>query len=197
MTHKRDGPAGIGEAALNFRSCTSPLTAAAPTAQVTRRIDPSVDAVLDLLCELFPKAFVRHEARRRPLKIGIRDDLLAALDGAVTPAELSRALGFYCGNKVYRSRLHVGATRIDLSGQPSGIVSQEHAVATIEKLAKGGEHYKKTTGVAKPPVQTLEEQGVDKHLAKPPPKPAPLPPVRRMSLRDLREAAARRKAGAS
>jgi len=91
----------------------------------------------------------------------------------------------------------VGATRIDLSGQPSGIVSQEHAVATIEKLAKGGEHYKKTTGVAKPPVQTLEEQGVDKHLAKPPPKPAPLPPVRRMSLRDLREAAARRKAGAS
>src|SRR5262245_6598065 len=29
------------------------------------------DAVLALLCERFPKAFVRYEARRQPLKIGI------------------------------------------------------------------------------------------------------------------------------
>ncbi|MGZ9052573.1 MAG: ProQ/FINO family protein, partial [Rhodoplanes sp.] len=62
---------------------------------------PQVEAAIDLLCEAFPKAFVRHEARRRPLKVGIHLDIAAALAGAVTDAELGVALRCYTVNRVY------------------------------------------------------------------------------------------------
>jgi hypothetical protein len=167
------GPAaGDGEASKNFQNTTPLHTEPLPNAQaVARRMEPAVEAALALLCELFPKTFVRHEARRRPLKIGIRDDLRAALDGAITDAELRRALQVYCSNKVYRSRLSAGATRIDLNGQPAGTVSAEHALAPAKPTPK-----------AKPKA------------ARDDPSP-PMPPPKRLSLQDLREAAQQRKAG--
>jgi hypothetical protein len=55
--------------------------------------DATVAAVIAVLAEMFPKCFSVYEGRRRPLKIGIHRDIGAALDGAVTPAELHRALG--------------------------------------------------------------------------------------------------------
>jgi ProP effector len=96
----------------------------------------TVEAVLELLCELFPKAFVRYQARRRPLKIGIHNDLLAVLDGAVTAAELSHALRIYVSNRVYRERLREGAIRIDLNGEPAGTVAPEHAITAAPVPAK-------------------------------------------------------------
>jgi sRNA-binding protein len=42
-----------------------------------------LDAVIALLAEVYPKTF-SIEAKRRPLKIGIRESLQAALDGALT-----------------------------------------------------------------------------------------------------------------
>ena len=60
--------------------------------------------MLELSAETWPKRFSIYEARRQPLKVGVHHDILAALDGAVTAAELSRALRVYTGNKVYRSR---------------------------------------------------------------------------------------------
>ena len=99
--------------------------------------DPTAWAVIDLLIELFPKAFARHEARRRPLKIGIHNDLLRILDGAVTAAELSTALRCYTANKVYRGRLRAGATRIDLAGEPAGTVSPEHALGDQIRFSPG------------------------------------------------------------
>jgi len=89
--------------------------------------DPTIVATLELLCEMFPRAFRRHEVRRRPLKIGIHHDLRAALNGAVTDDELRRALRVYCANTMYRNGLIAGATRIDLDGNPAGTVSAEHA----------------------------------------------------------------------
>lgn len=91
------------------------------------RHNVEVGAALDLLCETFPKAFAHYQMRRRPLKIGIHLDILAALGGAVTEAELSVALRCYTVNKVYCSRLRAGATRFDLAGEPAGVVSPEHA----------------------------------------------------------------------
>jgi mono/diheme cytochrome c family protein len=71
--------------------------------------DQTIAAVLELLAETWPKCFSIYEARRQPLKVGVHHDILAALDGAVTAAELSRALRVYTGNKVYRSRVRPGA----------------------------------------------------------------------------------------
>lgn len=93
-----------------------------------RRHDENVTAILDLLVEMYPKTFSTYEGRRRPLKIGIREDLNKALDGAITEVELQKALACYTSNRVYRARLRQGAVRYDLNGEPAGTVSAEHAI---------------------------------------------------------------------
>jgi sRNA-binding protein len=63
---------------------------------------------IELLAEQFPKCFAVYERRRRPLKIGIYGELLAALDGAVTKRELHAALGVYTSNPEYLRTLIAG-----------------------------------------------------------------------------------------
>ena len=89
---------------------------------MTRRKYEDARALLDLLCEKFPKIFVCYEQRRRPLKVGIHADLVVALEGVATPAELRLALRTYTANRVYRSKLRDGATRYDLNGMPVCVV---------------------------------------------------------------------------
>ena len=134
--------------------------------------DRNIQAVVELLTEKWPTVFSVYENRRRPLKIGIHHEILAALDGAVTPAELSLALRYYVCNRVYRSRLVAGAVRIGLDGTPAGVVTPEQIPAAP------------APALPSPPAP-----------APVPPSPAPPPsPPRRLSLADLREAAARRRA---
>jgi ProP effector len=94
----------------------------------------AVAAVIALLAETFPKCFSVHEGRRRPLKLKIHLDIQAALDGAVTPAELHKALGMYCSNRAYLEHTLAGAWRLDLDGKPVGVVTADeeaHAKATL------------------------------------------------------------------
>ena len=126
--------------------------------------DPAIFAVIELLAEAFPKCFAIFEQRRKPLKVGIHTDILAALDGVITPEELSRALGIYAANKWYRESLVAGATRIDLNGQAAGVVTPEQALP-----------YRKPT----PPVATRAQT-------------AHAPASRRLGLADLRAAARQR-----
>jgi sRNA-binding protein len=72
-------------------------------AQVT--FNAEVTAAIALLSECFPKSFSLHEAKRRPLKVGINADIRAQLDGVLTLQELGRALRCYCGNRVYLARM--------------------------------------------------------------------------------------------
>ena len=137
---------------------------------VVRCPDPEIEACIGLLAEAFPKCFVVYEARRRPLKVGIHNDIMAALDGAVTAAELSRALGKYTNNKVYRTRLRVGAMRIDLNGEAAGTVAADEVWPGIKR-------------VKAPPHPTSS---------------APLPtptPLKRITLSGLREAGRQRREG--
>jgi ProP effector len=129
--------------------------------------DKSIAAVLELLAEMWPAAFSIYENRRRPLKVGIREEILAALDGAVTAAELSLALRVYVSNRVYRARLVAGAVRIGLDGQPAGVVTPEQIPPSPSPPSPS------------PP---------------PPSPPAPSPaPSPRLTLADLRAAATRRR----
>jgi hypothetical protein len=89
--------------------------------------DRAIDAVLELLAGRWPLCFFVYEARRRPLKIGIRDEILSALNGAVTPKELGGALRHYTGNRRYLRHSIAGAARIDLDGNPCGVVTAEGA----------------------------------------------------------------------
>ncbi len=87
------------------------------------------------LAAAFPKCFAVYERRRRPLKIGIRQDILARLP-AMDTGELSDALRRYCRNLTYLRILQAGAGRIDLDGKPAGSVTadaREHAGIEIKE----------------------------------------------------------------
>src|SRR5262249_14139054 len=104
--------------------------------------EQAIAAAITLLAETFPKAFFVYQERRRPLKLGIHLDILAVLDGVITPAELHRALGFYCSNPSYLGHLRKGAWRIDLDGKPAGAVSDDeaaHAKIVLAKIKTKGE----------------------------------------------------------
>jgi sRNA-binding protein len=88
----------------------------------------TIDAALLLLAERWPQTFFIHEAKRRPLKIGIRTDIAVALDGAITGAKISATLNAYVHNAAYLRRCwRAGTPRIGLDGQPAGQVTEIEA----------------------------------------------------------------------
>jgi len=143
---------------------------------MSRHHNPVATAAIALLAELYPKCFSVYEGRRRPLKIGIHKDILAAVDGALTPLELSRALGIYCSNPAYLGHTRKGAWRLDLDGNPAGTVTADeeaHAKATLAGIR------------TKKEVRTA--------AAKATAQPAIPQPAKRLSLADLKAAALARK----
>jgi len=90
----------------------------------------AVTAAIALLAETFPECFSVYEGRPRPLKIGIHLDILAAVNGALTPLELSKALGAYCANSAYLRSSREGAQRIDLNGNPARLAARKASKPT-------------------------------------------------------------------
>jgi ProP effector len=131
-------------------------------------------AAIALLADAFPKCFSVYELRRRPLKVGIHQDILAALDGTITPAELRNALGVYCSNPGYLSHMLKGAWRLDLDGEPAGGVTAAEEADAKTKLISLRAKQKNRTAQAK--VQA--------------------PPAKRSSFADLKAAAQARKPSA-
>ena len=60
---------------------------------------------------------------------------LAALDGAISAGKVSAALRSYVSSPEYQRRLVHGAWRVDLNGNPVGIVSQEDEAHARAQLA--------------------------------------------------------------
>jgi ProP effector len=109
----------------------------------------SVNAVIELLAETFPNCFHVYEQRRWPLKIGINNEILAALDGAVTPGELGAALRIYTSNRVYLRRLTVGTVRLGLDGQPAGLVEADEIPPNVPKWKPAPQPSPKPTAAPK------------------------------------------------
>jgi ProP effector len=82
-----------------------------------------------------PLALFTNAAKRRPLKIGIADDIAAQLDGALQPQDLRRALGHYANSIGYLKSFHAGAARLDLDGNIAGTVTEAEADHARVKLA--------------------------------------------------------------
>jgi sRNA-binding protein len=120
-----------------------------------------IAAVLELLCETFP-AFSLYEARRRPLKIGVHNDIMAALEGAITPRELGIALRFYTSNIGYLRAMRTGAERVGLDGNPAGVVTAEEAANAREKIAAKSKKIaaRKQAKKATPPPVPLKRDGL-------------------------------------
>lgn len=92
---------------------------------------------VELLKAYFPGAF-KPMSEVKPLKKGIKDDLLkrlSSMENIVTEdkACMVKSLSYYVNTKSYHKSVVAGAERIDLDGQPAGIVSDEEAKYSLEK----------------------------------------------------------------
>jgi ProP effector len=150
-------------------------------------------AIIELLCDRFPQTFSRRGPQ--PLKVGLYDDALSALRGAVEPRDLKSALRGYTSNSRYLRALSAGAVRVDLNGEPAGAVTAEDEAVAKKRLA---DSVKETTPSAKlaptgkaPPEAPAEKPTAENHKSSAPSAP------KRLSLADLREAGRRRREAAA
>ncbi|NBI42095.1 RNA chaperone ProQ [[Haemophilus] felis] len=93
--------------------------------------------IIAYLAEKFPLCFsVAGEAK--PLKIGLFQELAEALkdDERVSKTQLRQAIRAYTNNWRYLHACREGAERVDLQGQPCGVIEQEQAEHAATQLAE-------------------------------------------------------------
>src|SRR5262245_29479725 len=95
------------------------------------------EAVVKAVSAMFPKAF----GQRQPLKYKIHEDLLSA---GVEHKVAAAALSSHRNSPRYLMSMVEGATRIDLQGQPAGMVTAEEAARAQQQAEAQG----RTSGFA-------------------------------------------------
>jgi ProP effector len=105
---------------------------------------------LDILCERFPKAFIK-EGDCVPLKIGIFNDLRKACEGVegLSVSKIRAAVRFYTSRLRYLYCLKEGAKRVGIDGEEAGEVSKEHAEFAQAKFKEINGARKKKSGARK------------------------------------------------
>jgi len=93
-------------------------------------------AIIAYLVEKFPLCFIA-EGEAKPLKIGLFQDLAEALkdDERVSKTQLRQALRQYTSN-CYLHGCREGAERVDLYGNPAGVLDAEHVSHAAQQLAE-------------------------------------------------------------
>jgi len=74
-----------------------------------------------LLADRFPKCFAGQGQPKRPLKVGIGQDLLLQMP-ELSAYSIGVALEDYCWGKRYCASMIAGESRINLEGEPDGVV---------------------------------------------------------------------------
>jgi len=150
------------------------------------------------LAEQFPEVFAMRSKDRRPLAIGIHDELLK-IETGLSANQLRHAMASYCTSIGYLHQVREGAARIGLDGHPVGVVTAAEAEDAPKRLAEC------MTGTAKQPVEALPRKPVEASKpvkasivpapAKNAPAAAAAPQIAksRLGLADLRAAAVRRR----
>src|SRR4051812_37844621 len=128
-------------------------------------------AAVGLLVETFPAAFVR--INRRPLKLGIHDDLLAR--GIATDV-VKAGLGSYCRSTGYLEAMKAGAARIDLDGNAAGVVTPDDAEHAARKRAEAAEKHQ--AKIAQDKAAKEQAKAAEKKKAADKEKAKPTPPVK-------------------
>jgi len=173
----------------------------------------TVKATIAELVRQFPQAFFAEPADVRPLKRGVLGDVYART--VVSHRRIKAALQSYCNSVHYLKASTQGTVRIDIAGEPAGDVTAQEAESAQQRLAAK----KKKTAVAKVASVVKDVQALGPSQA---PKTSQAPRAtlasrapqtpsvtvenkpavyrlaatgpRRLSLSDLRAAAAARKA---
>lgn len=78
----------------------------------------------EVFAEKFPAAFMKKGERKKiALKVGIAEDLIAALP-EMSPELIRRAVGDYVSGPKYARAMIAGQQRVDLHGQPAGEITE-------------------------------------------------------------------------
>jgi ProP effector len=92
-------------------------------------------AMQETLVRRFPAAFKPQGRPRLPLKIGIYDDIIS-LAPDLPQIEVKKAVMLYVNQRSYNRAVREGAARVDLNGEPAGLVTAEHAAWAKIKLGR-------------------------------------------------------------
>lgn len=105
-------------------------------AQVNSQKLTNTKDIIAYLAEKFPLCFIL-EGEAKPLKIGLFQDLADALQDneRVSKTQLRQALRQYTSNWRYLHGCREGAVRVDLQGNPAGVLEAEHVIHAAQQLA--------------------------------------------------------------
>lgn len=113
---ERSGAPGAEEA---MAAVSSPATVEASSPEA-----PSPQALLEQWYQRYPRTFFK-EGHTRPLKVGIHAELV---EREPWPDKLiRRALACYVNLPRYLKAVRAGVERVDLDGQPAGVINEEEA----------------------------------------------------------------------
>lgn len=103
---------------------------------------PEIAQVRTALSLAFPDCFAAKGGKKKPLKIGIRADVMTearAAFPALSRRLIDACLRDYCGGQNYLKCTVKGATRVDLHGNFAGFVTNDeakHALEMLDRAAK-------------------------------------------------------------
>lgn len=122
--------------------------------------------IIAYLAEKFPLCFVL-EGEAKPLKIGLFQDLSEALkdDERVSKTQLRHALRQYTSNWRYLHGCREGAERVDLYGNPAGVLDAQHVEHAAQQLAEA-----KARVAEKRKAEAAAKRAQQKRTRKPVPK---------------------------
>ncbi|MEI6627822.1 MAG: ProQ/FinO family protein [Alphaproteobacteria bacterium] len=108
---------------------------AQPSGKPKDAAPPKLPPSLEVLAKRFPLAFNLND--RKPLKIGIYKDILAAFadDSSFSNNALKKALRYYVTGRGYLLAMVNSTTRIDLEGNVAGEINPEDRLHAEKCLA--------------------------------------------------------------
>lgn len=114
--------------------------------------------VIARLAQMFPNCFFTDRTKIRPLKIGILDDLVAALAGDendLSKTQLRHAVKMYTSSWQYLGVCKAGSVRVALDGSDAGVIEEDHIQYAHDRLVASKNKFYETHPEAK---KALEEK---------------------------------------
>ena len=121
--------------------------------EFVKKPKPEVPPVLKLLCQKFPKAFDLKV--RKPLKIGIYQDVLKAFEDnpEITTENLATAIRYYSKGFRYEINIIIGFHRINLEGENVSIIEDHARILAVNFLKKYGNYDNKSVSAPSRSIQ--------------------------------------------
>lgn len=113
-----------------------------PFTKLNRKQLTAAEAARRDLCIRFPNVIFPKGSRKKPLKIGIGADFIAAAPD-IMRWRIGLALTDYCNSPSYWAACTAGAPRLDINGNHDGNVNESAAAHAYERLSELSERIRR------------------------------------------------------